>query len=58
MLRCAAQARLVEGASGLGLLARQDLAGAPQVAAVLESPSLFALMQHLMQVERPRDPKP
>lgn len=43
------EARLVEGAAGLGLLARQDLAGAPQVAAVLESPALFALMQHLLQ---------
>ena len=38
------------GASGLGLLGRQDLAAAPPVAAVLESSALFHLMEQLMQV--------
>lgn len=44
------QARAAEGATGLGLLGRQDLAAAPPVSAVLEAPALFALMQALMQV--------
>lgn len=44
------QARAAEGAGGLGLLARQDLAAAAPVAAVLEAPALFALMQRLLQV--------
>lgn len=43
------EAKLVAGAAGLGLLGRQDLAAAPQVAAVLESPSLFHLMEKLLQ---------
>lgn len=45
------EARAAEGARGLGLLGRQDLAAAPPVSAVLESPALFALMQSLMQVK-------
>lgn len=44
------QARAAEGVGGLGLLARQDLAAAAPVAAVLEAPALFALMQRLLQV--------
>lgn len=44
------QARASEGARGLGLLSRQDLAAAPPVSAVLEAPALFALMQGLLQV--------
>lgn len=46
------QARAAEGAGSFGLLARQDLAAAPPVAAVLEAPALFALMRHLLQVVR------
>ena len=44
------QARAAEGAVGLGLLARQDLAAAQVVARVLEAPPLFALMRRLLQV--------
>ena len=44
------QARAAEGVGGVGLLARQDLAAAAPVAAVLEAPPLFALMQRLLQV--------
>lgn len=44
------QARAAEGAGSLGLLARQDLAAAPQVAAVLEAPQLFALTRSLLEV--------
>ena len=43
------QERLVDGAATLGLLARQDLAAAEAVAAVLEAPQLFDLMRGLMQ---------
>ena len=47
---CAArQERLVNSAAALGLLARQDLAAAEVVAAVLEAPQLFDLMRGLMQ---------
>ena len=45
----ARQERLAHGAAALGLLARQDLATAEVVAAVLEAPQLFELMQGLMQ---------
>jgi hypothetical protein len=45
------EARAAEGVGGLGLLARQDLAAAAPVAAVLEAPALFALMQRLLQAE-------
>jgi hypothetical protein len=45
------EARAAEGAGSLGLLARQDLAAAPPVAAVLEAPPLFALMRRLLQAE-------
>lgn len=48
---CCSQARAAEGAKALGLLSRQDLAAAPQVAAVLESPQLFQLMAGLLQEE-------
>jgi hypothetical protein len=44
------QGRLAQGASGLGLLARQDLAATPLVSAVLEAPELFALMRRLFEV--------
>lgn len=47
-----AQARAADGEGGLGLLARQDLASAPGVAAVLEAPRLFALMRRLLQVRQ------
>ncbi len=43
------QARAASGVGGLGLLARQDLAAAAPVAAVLEAPRLFALMRALLQ---------
>lgn len=43
------EARAAEGAGSLGLLARQDLAAAPPVAAVLEAAPLFSLMRSLLQ---------
>lgn len=45
----AIEGRLAQGASGLGLLARQDLAATPLVSAVLEAPELFALMRGLFE---------
>ena len=45
------------GAAGLGLLGRQDLAAAPRVAAVLESPFLFHLMEKLLQVNGSLNPQ-
>lgn len=45
----ASEARAAEGAAGLGLLGRQDLAAKPPVSSVLEAPALFALMQGLLE---------
>ena len=40
------------GASGIGLLSRQDLASRDAVLQVLESPALYRLMEGLLQVRR------
>lgn len=44
------QVILAEGASGLGLLQRQDLASADQVKQLVEAPALFDLVDRLLQV--------
>jgi hypothetical protein len=44
------QELLAEGTAALGLLARQDLAAAAPMAAVLEAPQLFDLTRGLQSV--------
>ena len=46
----AEEARAAPGAAALGLLGRQHISAAPPVAAVLESPRLFALAAALLQL--------